>query len=228
MFSRTAANLFRIHELRFAKKYLRISQNDVAIDIACGIGLFTNYLFSKCKNAVGLDISLNNIKIAQHFRQNNIFFLQADAENIPHPDKVFDILISICALEHFSNPDRAIREFYRILKPQGKILLTVDSLNNIKSQEFINFHKKYCSVCNYFSENSIKQLLEKNGFDVIVVKSLLRSEISIILCIFAFKIMNSPIIFNLFSILAYPITFIADLFSFSKSGITIGIYAKKR
>jgi len=49
MFSRTAANLFRIHELRFAKKYLRISQNSFCmIPVVTGRGFCKNFFYFFC------------------------------------------------------------------------------------------------------------------------------------------------------------------------------------
>lgn len=49
----------------------------------------------------------------------------ASVENIPFPDKSFDVIISIEVLEHVENPEYAIREFYRVLDWGGVVLATV-------------------------------------------------------------------------------------------------------
>jgi len=50
-------------------------------------------------------------------------FICAMAENIPKADKSFDLVLSVNALDHFSEPERAIAEVQRVLKDQGLFLL---------------------------------------------------------------------------------------------------------
>jgi SAM-dependent methyltransferase len=46
-------------------------------------------------------------------------------ENILLPDNCYDILLTMDIFEHILNPDKAIKEIYRILKPGGYYLMTV-------------------------------------------------------------------------------------------------------
>lgn len=46
-------------------------------------------------------------------------------DNIPKPDQIYDFVISTETLEHVKDPRSVIYELYRILKPQGKLFLTV-------------------------------------------------------------------------------------------------------
>jgi SAM-dependent methyltransferase len=45
----------------------------------------------------------------------------ADAESLPFPDGVFDVVVSQEVLEHVRDPFRAMREMQRVLKPRGLI-----------------------------------------------------------------------------------------------------------
>lgn len=48
----------------------------------------------------------------------------SDIVSIPVPDQSFDVVLCTEVLEHVSEPVRAIKEFARILKPNGRLLLT--------------------------------------------------------------------------------------------------------
>jgi SAM-dependent methyltransferase len=52
-------------------------------------------------------------------------FVEASATNMPFPDDSFDALWSIWVLEHIPNPEKALMEMRRVVKPGGHILLLV-------------------------------------------------------------------------------------------------------
>jgi SAM-dependent methyltransferase len=214
--------------MSFLKRYLKIGKDDKIIDIACGIGVFTNNLSSKARTVIGLDISFNNIIIANHFKYDNMLFYRGNAEYLGHPDESFDSVISICALEHFRDSEKSLREMFRILKPGGQLLITVDSLASINDSEFIGFHKHFCYVEKYFSTESIRDELKEAGFEIGIVKPLMTSLFCEYICKFAFRIMKWPRLFNIYSLIVYPMTLISEVFSRDRSkGIIIGIYAHK-
>lgn len=47
--------------------------------------------------------------------------------SIPFDDESVDIITSMAIIEHLENPERYVQECYRILKPQGFMILTVPS-----------------------------------------------------------------------------------------------------
>jgi ubiquinone/menaquinone biosynthesis C-methylase UbiE len=50
-------------------------------------------------------------------------FAAGDAERLPFADGSFDVVIANDSLEHFGNPEGALRELARVLKPGGSIFL---------------------------------------------------------------------------------------------------------
>jgi ubiquinone/menaquinone biosynthesis C-methylase UbiE len=54
----------------------------------------------------------------------NIELQQMDAEQIHYPDGTFDYVLCGFALWFFPHPHRALNEFYRVLKPGGRLALT--------------------------------------------------------------------------------------------------------
>jgi SAM-dependent methyltransferase len=53
-------------------------------------------------------------------------------QTLPYPSETFDFITCIEGLEHLENPFNAIREFYRILKPGGKVIVSVPNYLNIE------------------------------------------------------------------------------------------------
>jgi SAM-dependent methyltransferase len=59
---------------------------------------------------------------------NNIQYLEGDAQDIPCEDSSFDVVVCRQAPHHFPRVQQAVREWARVLKPGGKLLL-IDSLS---------------------------------------------------------------------------------------------------
>jgi len=54
------------------------------------------------------------------------------SQSLPYPSGSFDFITCIEGLEHLENPFNAIREFHRILKPGGKLFLSLPNYLNIE------------------------------------------------------------------------------------------------
>ena len=76
-------------------------------------------------------------------------------DNLPFNESTFDFVTMLAVLEHLNQPIEIVKEIERILKPKGKLILTVPSRNpkpvlellayksKIVNEEEINDHKKY-------------------------------------------------------------------------------------
>ncbi len=53
----------------------------------------------------------------------NVTYCQANAEMLPFPDDHFDIITIAFGLRNVTDKDKALRSFYRVLKPGGKLLV---------------------------------------------------------------------------------------------------------
>src|SRR5262249_60566129 len=51
-------------------------------------------------------------------------FGQADAEDLPIPDRSFDAVVSNFGIGHFPRPERALGEFVRVARPGGAVALS--------------------------------------------------------------------------------------------------------
>jgi ubiquinone/menaquinone biosynthesis C-methylase UbiE len=74
----------------------------------------------------GLDISRTFVEIAQanvRAAGVKVEFRQGNAADLPFDDNTFDFIVCTAAFKNFTEPVRALREMYRVLKPGGKALV---------------------------------------------------------------------------------------------------------
>lgn len=100
--------------------------NRPVLDIGCGFGEFAGVFFDK-KVEVGVDIDIADLIRAKKINKYKTL-ITADARNLPFPDHKFATVLSVSVLEHMSQPEKAIKEAYRVLKPGGLFIYTVPTL----------------------------------------------------------------------------------------------------
>jgi len=137
-------NLGKLYDLR-TDIALRLSGNledKTVLDYGCGDGKFTNTLVNAGASEVfGIDISQNALGFARKLVPSANFMV-FQGEQIEFSDKYFDVIFSLDVIEHISDNDRdrILTELIRILKPGGKLVLTVPSINkNLDAKHFRHF-----------------------------------------------------------------------------------------
>lgn len=117
-------------ELRLKLKSLGLDkidwQNKDVLDVCSGTGFLSYHLLSrvKPKSLTLLDISKLEIREARNLLSGyseaiDLKFIVSDAAKTNFPDNSFDIIIGNSFLHHFYDLPAAIKEFKRILKPDG-------------------------------------------------------------------------------------------------------------
>src|SRR3989344_470989 len=115
--------------LRIISAYLKT--DSVMLELGCGTSTLLLLAAPKIKQAVGLDISAEALKIseANACLQNiaNAAFVKGDCVNVPYKDE-FDFVWSQGLIEHFADPERIAREHFKAVKPGGTVLIAVPYL----------------------------------------------------------------------------------------------------
>lgn len=98
------------------------------LDLGSGMGGMLTALRQYGYEAMGIDINFDYHLITQlRGRRYKIChqLIQAGGESLPFADQSFDMILCFDVLEHVRHPGRVLREIYRVLKNDGKALLTV-------------------------------------------------------------------------------------------------------
>ena len=96
----------------------------VVLDVGCGKGLILNHVKKRYPMArcYGFDLSFEGLVLAERHTPSRYF--QADAEDIPLCSECADVVLQISTIHHFFRfPKRILRETYRILRPNGFMLI---------------------------------------------------------------------------------------------------------
>lgn len=107
-------------------KYLsEITLKRPILDIGCGFGEFA-VAFADEPIEMGVDICAKDLYAASKTKKYKNLTL-ADARSLPFSDNSYGSIFSISTLEHIDNPDNALKEAFRILRPGGILFLTLET-----------------------------------------------------------------------------------------------------
>ena len=101
------------------------------IDVGCGVG--HSYDLLAPRQTVGVD--LDPAALAGQERETAV----ADMRSLPFPDDSFDGAIAVHSIEHVPDPQRALAEIARVMKPGGTaVLVTPNRLTFARPDEVID------------------------------------------------------------------------------------------
>lgn len=123
-------NLYRktktVHDYYDEELAPLISKKTVLLDAGCGEkGIMGKYK-GENRLSVGIDLSLETLK------RNNFLdqLAKADVKRLPFKDRSFDVVICQWVVEHLKEPKLVYREFARVLKPNGDLIMVTNSIYN--------------------------------------------------------------------------------------------------
>jgi len=125
--------------------------NYIILDVGCGDGFLAHLLTLQEIEVVGIDISPYRIKFA-HEKCPEANFIIADGRHIPLCTGKFKFVVCCEVFEHVPDYTLIIEEIFRVIKRDGKLIVTVP----YRMQRLINI----------FDEQRIIRALENRGFTV--------------------------------------------------------------
>ena len=109
------------------------------LDIGCGCGDKTTLLSLKAKEVIGLD--LQNI-FYKPWVSSKLSFCRADALHLPISDQTFDYIVSFDVLEHIEHDVGFVRETWRVLKPNGTLIIETPNRDRLSSRILRVFNRR--------------------------------------------------------------------------------------
>ena len=136
------------------------------LDAGCGQGLAFNLLLKhlKASSIIGLDIDFNLITKTNTKLNSECHIVNADAHAIPLHDASIDAIFCHQLLHHCEYQDAILREFYRVLKPNG-FLFVGESCKIFIESFFVRLLFNHPSQ--QYSAREYIDMLKKNSFEII-------------------------------------------------------------
>ena len=121
------------------------------------VGCDSHFLHDEIKNndTIGLDIIIKHVKDK---------IIKGDGQNMPIKSESFDSIVAGEIIEHLENPEIFLKESYRVLKENGKLIITTPNRkswwNRITKSYFIKYH------VSLFTKDELTLSLKKVGFSM--------------------------------------------------------------
>lgn len=172
-------NFRRMMETTPAMRWLRPRPTDRVLDIGCGNGTYDYRIARRAASVVGFDLNRGELrKAARSHGSEGVLYMASDAHAMPVAQESFDIVLSLCVFEHLPDDLQVLAETHRVLRPGGRLLLTLDSLSLPGvPQAWRDHHMGKHAVRQFYSIAAIEEKLGKRGFRLTRSRYLLRSPI---------------------------------------------------
>ena len=150
----------------------KISSSELILEVGSGTGMISDLID---RQIICSDISYEMCKESAKKHMNVIC---CDAEKLPIRENILDGIISAEVVYYLNNPNAFIEDSTRILKKDGKLMITIFN----QKMQFIDSIRSFLRIFNkkmYFDDghelmkyNHLQELLEKSNFKITSIKKI--------------------------------------------------------
>lgn len=109
---------------------MKITPHDNILDVGCGSGWLAKLLAARAPagRVVGMDVSDEMVRQARRncVQVDHAMFIQGSAEEIPWEANFFQHVISVESAYYWPEPDRGLREIFRVTSPGGSAWILIN------------------------------------------------------------------------------------------------------
>ncbi len=146
--------------LKVLLSFLTVSKNCITLDIGCGTGANLKILEAAGYNVVGLDRSRYALSLTK--KKINCPLVNGDLYGLPIRGGSVGLIVAMDILEHLEDDLNGIKEFYRVLRNGGALIVTVPAFKFLGgTQDIVTGHKRR------YSRQEILSKIEQGGFEIL-------------------------------------------------------------
>lgn len=187
---------FGIHRVwkRFALSQTGLQPGQTVLDVAGGTGDLARGVARQVGETGRVVLADINAEMLEHGRRRlvdaglagNVDYVQADAEQLPFPDRHFDCITIAFGLRNVARKEAALASLYRVLKPAGRMLIlefskpvmpglkpiydwysfaVLPRLGQIVAKDKASYRYLAESIRVHPDQETLKQMLQAAGFE---------------------------------------------------------------
>ncbi len=147
---------------------LDIQDHQQIVEIGMGNGFFVKEILSRAENVnyTGCDYSEDMVNAAstlnaEFVTKGNARFVKTTADELPFEFHSIDTLFTVNTLYFWDDPSTTLSEFMKVLKPDGKLVITIRPGHCLKKYPTTKYN------FTHYEREDLTMLLEKNQFQVL-------------------------------------------------------------
>lgn len=113
------------------------------LDLGCGSGVLSELLVESGYKVDASDMSEDMLEFAgkklERFDPSRYHLFRSECENLEAEDETYDVVACIGVFGYMDDVDAAIAQIYRVLKPGGRLVMSIRNFDHLRVFDFYNW-----------------------------------------------------------------------------------------